>query len=360
MDFTAITISVLKALAAVAGNYGFAIVLLTILVRLILWPLNVSQQRSMRQMQALQPKLKAIQERYKSDPHKMQAKMMEFYKEHNFNPMGGCMPLLVQMPIFILLYSALMSPQFIQIAGDTSFMGIKRLDTTLRASAGISNDGVMGVAKSDVFTLGKVATVYLPEEVIENVKINKPAKALEIQGEVVPGEPIDFKISLDNLDLKFSQLDQIQKAEIAVTDVNTRESEKTTFERNDGLLSASVPTIEVKQEFHWDIFVLIAIFGATMWLSQKIMMASSKNQDVNPTQAAIQKSMGTFMPIMIIATFVIIPIPAGVLIYLVASNFLQIAQTVIVNKKMDAEDAKKSAKIDDFDLKNAKKVEPKE
>jgi YidC/Oxa1 family membrane protein insertase len=337
MDFTSMTIEFLKFLATLVGNYGVAIILLTIVVRALLWPLNVSQQRSMRQMQVLSPKLKAIQERYKSDPQKMQQKMMEFYKEHKFNPMGGCFPLLVQMPVFILLYTALISPQFIQVAGDTSFLGIK-LDSTLRSSVGISNDGVMGVSKSDMFGAGKTATLYLIDETLENVKINKPNKALEIQGDLVPGEPVDFKISLDNFDLRFSQLDKIQKADITITDVSTREIEKISFVRQDGLLVASVPTTDVKHDFHWDIMVLIALFGATMWLSQKVMMQTSTNTD--PTQAAIQKSMSTFMPILIIGTFIIIPIPAGVLLYLVTSNLLQIAQTVIVNKQLTMEETR--------------------
>ena len=68
MDFTTLTIEALKMLAHFVGNYGLAIIVLTIIVRMFLWPLNVSQQRSMRQMQTLQPKLKAIQERYKNDP----------------------------------------------------------------------------------------------------------------------------------------------------------------------------------------------------------------------------------------------------------------------------------------------------
>ncbi len=348
MDFTTLTIEVLKMLAQFVGNYGLAIVALTIIIRMILWPLNVKQQRSMRQMQTLQPKLKAIQERYKSDPQKMQMKMMEFYKEHKFNPMGGCLPLLIQMPVFILLYSALMSPQFIQIAGDSQFLFIKRLDTTLRASAGISYDGQMGASKYDSFILGKTATVYLPTETLENVKVDKPNKALEVQGELVPGEPIDFKVSLDQLDLKFSQLDQIQKAEMSVTDVNTKETEKVTFERNGGLLTASVPSIEVEQSFHWDILTLIVLFALTMILSQKLMMAQNKNsQSDDPTQQAIQKSMGTFMPIMIIMTFVIIPIPAGVLIYLIVSNIIQVVQTVVVNKQIDMEDAAKKIQATD-------------
>ncbi len=349
MDFVALTIEILKVLASFVGSYGLAIVVLTLIVRAALWPLNTSQQRSMRMMQTLQPKLKAIQDRYQSNPQVMQQKMMEFYKEHNFNPMGGCLPLLIQMPIFILLYSALMSPQFIQVAGTSKFLFINRLDTTLRASAGISNDGVMGVSKYDVFIPGKTARVYLPGEVLDNVKIDNQKKALEIQGGINPGQDIDFKMSLDNLGLKFNQLDRIEKAEITVTDQNTRENEKLTFTRNGGYLITSMPTVEVKKSFHWDVFALIVLFGLSIVLSQKLMMATSnKNKDsLDPTQAAIQKSMGTFMPVMIIGTFVIIPIPAGVLIYLIVSNVVQVLQTVIINRQMDMEEAAKKVKATD-------------
>ncbi len=349
MDFVTLTIEILKVLASFVGSYGLAIVVLTLIVRAALWPLNTSQQRSMRMMQTLQPKLKAIQDRYQNNPQVMQQKMMEFYKEHNFNPMGGCLPLLIQMPIFILLYSALMSPQFIQMAGNSKFLFINRLDTTLRASAGISNDGVMGISKYDVFVPGKTARVYLPKEVIDNVKINNQKKALEVQGEIKPGENLDLKMSLDNLGLKFNQLDQIQKAEITVTDQNTRENEKLTFTRKGGYLITSMPTVEVKKSFHWDVFALIVLFGLSIVLSQKLMMATSnKNKDsMDPTQAAIQKSMGTFMPMMIIGTFVIIPIPAGVLIYLIVSNVVQVLQTVLINKQMDMEEANKKVKATD-------------
>ncbi len=361
MDFTTLTIELLKGLAHFVGNYGIAIIVLTIIVRIALWPLNVSQQRSMKTMQTLQPKMKAIQDRYKNDPQKMQQKMMEFYKEHKFNPMGGCLPLLIQMPIFILLYSALMSPQFIQMAGDTSFLFVNRLDTTLRATAGISNDGVMGASQYDNFILGKTAKVVLKNnDVLDNVKIDKPNKALEIQGQLVPGENIEFKMSLDHLDLKFSQLDNIATAEMSITDLNTKETEKVNFERKEGLLIASVPSIAVQRSFHWDILVLIALFGLTMYLSQKIMMSTQNNSSQDPTQQAIQKSMGTFMPIMIIGTFIIIPIPAGVFLYLITSNLIQILQTVIVNKQMDLEDANKKAVVADDDLKGARKIENKE
>ena len=358
MDFITITIEILKSLSII-GGFGVGIILLTVLVRLAMWPLGVSQQRSMRTMQLLQPKMKAIQERYKNDPQQMQTKMMEFYKEHKFNPMAGCFPLLIQMPIFILLYSALMSPQFIQIAGDSPFLFINRLDATLKTNAGISNDGVLGVSKYDSFMLGKTAKVYLDKETLDNVKISKPNKAVEIQGELTPGEPVDFKVSLDNLDLKFSQLDKIQKAEITVTDLQTKESELMTFERKDGILVASFPTKEVKNTLHYDVLILIVLFGLTMFATQKIMMATSKTKNQDPAQEAIQKSMNTFMPIMLTATFVFIPIPAGVLLYLISSNIIQVIQTVVINKQLEKEDEKKKQKIDEDVVAKAKKVENK-
>ena len=361
MDFTTLTIKFLQLLAHFVGNYGFAIIVLTILIRVAMWPLNVSQQRSMKMMQNLQPKIKAIQDRYKSNPQMMQQKLMEFYKEHKFNPMGGCLPLLIQLPIFILLYSALMSPQFIQIAGDTSFGFLSRLDTTLRATAGRSYDGQFGVSQGDTFTAGKVAKVYLPDEVLDNVKIKNSARAVEIQGGFKPGESVDFKIDLDYLDLKFAQLNEIEKAEIAITDMSNKEIENVTFTKQGNVLAASVPTVAAERDFHWDVFLLIALFAITMFASQKIMMATTKSKGPSdPTQEAIQKSMGTFMPIMIIGTFVIIPIPAGVLLYLVTSNVIQIVQTVIVNKQIDMEQEKLGNIVTDSDIANAKRIEPKE
>ncbi len=357
MDFTTLTIDALKALSSIVGNYGLGIILLTVIIRLAMWPLGVSQQRSMKMMQTLQPKLKAIQDRYKSDPQTMQRKMMEFYKEHKFNPMSGCFPLLIQMPIFILLYSALMSPQFIQIAGDTQFLFVKRLDETLKTTAGISYDGAMNASKYDHFVLGKTATVYLPKETIENVKVEKPNKSLEVQGEIIPGEPVDLKISLDSLDLKFSQLDQIQKAEFIVSNTQNRENEKLDFVRKGGIFVSSMQTNAVKSSFHFDVLILIAIFGLTMVATQKIMMANTKTQQKDPTQEALQKSMGTFMPIMIMATFIFIPIPAGVLLYLISSNVIQVIQTVVINRQLDSEEAQKKQKIDEDVVNTAKKVE---
>ena len=360
MDFVTFTIDILNTLAKIAGSYGMAIIIFTIIMRLCLWPTSVSQQRSMKNMQNLQPKMKMIQEKYKNNPQLMQQKMMEFYKENNFNPTAGCLPMLIQIPIFIMLYSALMSPQFIQLAGDSKFLFINRLDATIKSNAGVSLDGNFSVSKGAIFQAGKSAKVTLDDKVIDVVKISKPQKAIEIQGEIEKNKPVELKMALDNLNLSFAELNKIQKAELSVMNIGTKETENITFTRQNDLLIASVPTVMAENSIHYDVILLVALFGLTIWLSQKIMMATTQNKNQDATTAAIQKSMGTFMPIMIILTFIFIPIPAGALLYLVTSNIFQIAQTVIINKQLEKEENKKNeSKTDSKNVIDAKVIESK-
>lgn len=91
------------------GNYGWAIIILTIIVQIILFPLTYKSQKSTMLMKKVQPKLKALQKKYpnKEDAAKMQAEMMALYKEHGVNPFGGCLPMLLQLPIFFALFTAL-------------------------------------------------------------------------------------------------------------------------------------------------------------------------------------------------------------------------------------------------------------
>lgn len=86
------------------GDWGLAIIIVTVILRIILMPLTLKQQKSMANMQQLQPKLKAIQDRYKDDPQRLNEEMMKFYSENKFNPAAGCLPMFIQMPIFIALF----------------------------------------------------------------------------------------------------------------------------------------------------------------------------------------------------------------------------------------------------------------
>ncbi|MCS6996855.1 MAG: membrane protein insertase YidC [Casimicrobiaceae bacterium] len=86
------------------GNWGWAIVLLTVLIKLVFFPLNTAAARSMGKMKLVAPKLKEIQERYANDRQRLNQAMMELYKKEKINPLGGCLPILVQIPVFIALY----------------------------------------------------------------------------------------------------------------------------------------------------------------------------------------------------------------------------------------------------------------
>ena len=90
-------------------GYGLVIVLLTILLRAIFWPLTAKSTRSMKRMQALAPELAALKEKYKDDPQKQTAKTWELYKKHKVNPMSGCLPMLVQMPVFFGFFTMIRS-----------------------------------------------------------------------------------------------------------------------------------------------------------------------------------------------------------------------------------------------------------
>ena len=98
----------LNLLYRYTGNYGWAILLFTLITRIILFPLMRKQYHSMAKMQKLQPRLKKIQERFKDDKQLMQQKLMEMYKKEGVNPMGGCLPMFVQLPILVLLWKAIL------------------------------------------------------------------------------------------------------------------------------------------------------------------------------------------------------------------------------------------------------------
>ncbi|GEM_PF-4315813 len=97
----------LRSLYAVFPNYGVAILILTLLLKVVLYPLSATQMKSMKRMQLIQPKTTAIREQYKDDPQKMNTEMMALYKKYGVNPMSGCFPMLLQMPILIGFYNVL-------------------------------------------------------------------------------------------------------------------------------------------------------------------------------------------------------------------------------------------------------------
>jgi len=97
----------MKFFYSIIANYGVAILILTLLVRLLMFPLQHKAMKSMKRMQELQPHLKSLQEKYKDDKEKLNREMLSFMKTHKMNPMSGCLPILIQLPVFIALYKVL-------------------------------------------------------------------------------------------------------------------------------------------------------------------------------------------------------------------------------------------------------------
>jgi YidC/Oxa1 family membrane protein insertase len=111
----------------VGVGWGMAIILLTIVTRIAILPLSIKQIRSMRSLQAHQPEIKKIQEKYKDDRQRMQREMMAFYQENKINPFASCVPLLLQLPVFMSLFYLLRSDEFkaeLHASGSPDFIGI--------------------------------------------------------------------------------------------------------------------------------------------------------------------------------------------------------------------------------------------
>jgi YidC/Oxa1 family membrane protein insertase len=110
IGFFEIFATLLAAIYGLVHDYGLAIILLTVVVRLVLLPLGIKQTKSMREMQRIQPEMRRIQQKHKGDRQKLNEEMMQLYKEHGVNPFGGCAPLLLQFPVLIALYWVIRRP----------------------------------------------------------------------------------------------------------------------------------------------------------------------------------------------------------------------------------------------------------
>ncbi len=139
-------------------SYGIAIILMTLLVKIITYPLSAISFKSMKRMQALQPHITGLKEKHKDNPKKLQKEMMGLYKEHKVNPMGGCLPMLIQLPIFVALFNTLRNA--IELKG-SSFLWMKDLSMpdTVAVIAGMPINILPIVMGGTMFWQQKMSTV---------------------------------------------------------------------------------------------------------------------------------------------------------------------------------------------------------
>jgi len=243
------------------NNYGWALVAFTIIVKTLMIPLSVKQQKSMLETQKIQPLLAAIQAKYKNDKEKLSAETMKLYKEHNVNPAGGCLPLLIQFPIIIILYQVITKPL------THMFNMTPDLINQLKTLVGI--DPTVVTQEIDIAKKITMQIIQMPE--FANLKI---------------------------LDFNFMWLDL-----------------------------SSTPSFS-QPSVLWIIPVLAAASTYYMSKLSSAQSASSASQSENPTAA----SMNTMMKIMPLMTaWFTFSFPAGIGLYWVLSNVVQIGQQYFIN-----------------------------
>lgn len=181
----------LQYLFAVTGDYGWAIVLLTVLLRVVLAPLTIKQTRSMYELQRIQPKIKELQKKYKKDKEKLQEETLKFYQENKVNPFGGCLPILLQMPIFLALFQVLGGTaenpgnllRHLESLGVADGLAAKRFsiaisDITLTPSAVFSAEGLVSALPYLVLVVMFGLSVWLPMHLMPGEKQQKQTGAI--------------------------------------------------------------------------------------------------------------------------------------------------------------------------------------
>lgn len=121
--FINLVTQILTGIHGFCGDWGLAIIILTLIVRILIMPLMTRSTRASAKMQVLQPKMQALQERYADDPETLQREMSKFYAENKFNPLGGCLPVILQMPIFFALFNVIRNIETIS-GGAASFFNV--------------------------------------------------------------------------------------------------------------------------------------------------------------------------------------------------------------------------------------------
>lgn len=156
---------ILKIIFEFVNNYGWSIIVFTLFVRLLLVPLMIKQIKSQKAMQDIQPKIKEIQEKYKNKPEKQQEELMKIYQEAKINPLSGCLPLLIQMPILIGLFNVLRDPvtygvfanEAARAAADTGFLWIQSISSTKNISLALLS-GISAYFMQKMMTTGDEQT----------------------------------------------------------------------------------------------------------------------------------------------------------------------------------------------------------
>ena len=342
------------------GSYGWAIIVVTIVVKVALYPLTKHQTKSMQKMQALQPRIKVLQDRfnqqkdrYKDKPAKLkevqedfQKDMMEFYKTYKVNPLGGCFPMLFQLPILIALFWAFNGSPFKPVAITVPVQILDKgqaLNEQIKgSSASTIFVGKNGQKGRLVLHPGEVKIpaekevtykIYPVEGNIDGV-INNVKWQLSDRGYVTPGYKSKDLSSIAEIIVNSDNSINLKTKNPGMIFLNAilpGNSEKDNFLFINGLGKTGAMD-SLTGKLNIDVVILVMLFVLTIWLSGKVT-AHTAPPASDQKQADMQKTMQRVMPFMVGTMTLMFPVPAGVLLYFVISGLIQALQTWVVMRE---------------------------
>ena len=287
------------------SNYGLAIIIFTVIIKLILIPLNVRSQKAMKKQQKIQPLIADLQKKYANDQEKLQREMTKIYKENNISMTGGCLPMLIQMPILIGLYQVIQKPL-------SYLVGITR---DMWNSAPFINE-VIRLQKAMVdlgHNIGNLANMTM-EQLANNsqIQLSRWAEIVGTNGTALEG--VNGSVHPWVLNFNFLGLDLANAPSAAFNYI-------------------------MRLDFsNWSIIALLAIpllAVISSVISMKVTQAQSgqNNNNDNSQAAQMSKSMGLMMPVM--TAFFTVTLPAGLGLYWIISSVTQIIQQLVTNLYLD-------------------------
>ena len=317
-------------------SYGLAIVALTVVIRLALFPLSAGSIRNARRMRIAQPVMQQrqaeIKSKYANNPSKQQEELGKLMQEFG-SPLAGCLPLVVQMPILFALFATLRGSPFADVPYT---FNIKVLPADQIAAVepkpfNTPSHSIFVTSTSHVPVIGSLE---------KGVKLGVGDRETATLHTREGGSFASVLASVDNGDA-FKPNWAVSKGE-GVVSVDA-DGTITALAPGDATVDATVPGLAARSGFlfikalgqvgfmtegavNWDIAILVASFGATLFISQ---ILSGMGMPVNPQQSTANK----ITPVMITAMFLFFPLPAGVLLYMVVANVFQGLQTWILSRE---------------------------
>ncbi|MGK7934394.1 MAG: membrane protein insertase YidC [Xenococcaceae cyanobacterium] len=328
-----ILLPILDFFYGIVPSYGFAIIALTLVVRFAVFPLSAGQIRNMRKMRITSPLMKQRQEeikrRYKDDPKKQQEEMAKVMQEFG-NPLAGCLPLLLQMPILFALFATLRGSPF--------------TDTTYTVDVQIFPQEQIELIQPQAFVT-KAQNIYIDDGVHEKIAALLPSGnkiavggKTKVEFQTLEGKPLRSLLAEypeQNIQTHWEVTKGSER--IIVNDDGTISA----LEPGDATIQGTIPGIAANTGFlfikalgqvgvtdadgniNFDILGMVLFFGISIYINQQLTGAQGGSGGTPDQQQAVNK----ITPVLFSGMFLFFPLPAGVLMYIVVANLFQMGQT---------------------------------